>query len=66
MFKIILDMPLPPQLETPTEDIEIMTERDKSIQWKIKAQAARITFRLFSKYANPGFSNQDDQEKAWS
>ena len=52
MFKIILDMPVPPELESPTEDVEEISERDKSILWKLKAQAARITFRLFSRYAN--------------
>jgi hypothetical protein len=65
MFKIILDMPLPHHLEAATDDIEDIIERDSTIQWKIKAQAARITFRLFSRYSNPGFSNGDKEEKAW-
>lgn len=37
MFKIILDMPLPPQLDSATEDPEEIARRDKTIQWKIKA-----------------------------
>ena len=55
MFRIILDMQLAAELEAPTEDIEVISQRDKTIQWKIKAQAARITFRLFSRYANTAF-----------
>ena len=37
MFKILLDMPVPEELESPTEDIEVIAERDKSIIWKLKA-----------------------------
>ena len=52
MFKIILDMPLPAELESQIDDMDAISQRDKTIQWKIKAQAARITFRMFSRYAN--------------
>ena len=52
MMKIILDMPVPEQLEAVTHDTEEILSRDKNIYWKCKAQAARISFRLFSKYAN--------------
>jgi hypothetical protein len=65
MFKIILDMPVPPQLETPTEDMEDIVQRDKSVYWKIKAQAARITFRLFSRYANTTYVQQDPELAVW-
>lgn len=64
MFKIILDMPLPPHLDTATENPEDIAVRDKSIQWKIKAQAARITFRLFSKYTSTKYLQGD--ELAWN
>ena len=51
MFKILLDQPLPENLESPTEDIDEIVSRDKNIRWKLKAQTARVTFRLFSKFA---------------
>ena len=43
-----------------------IAERDKSIQWKIKSACARITFRLFSKYANPKWTTENSEEEAWS
>ena len=49
---MILDMPVPENLESFTEDIEVIADRDKNIIWKLKAQAARMTFRLFMRYAN--------------
>ena len=65
MFKILLDMPIPDDLETPSEDIETIAERDKSIIWKLKAQTARLTFRLFSKYSHLRFLQNNDEEKPW-
>lgn len=50
-FKTLLDNPVPPELEAPTEDMEEIAERDKTIHWKIKAISAKITYRIFSKYA---------------
>ena len=55
MFKILLDMPVPEHLESATDDIDTIASRDKHIIWKVKAQAARLTFRLFSRYANLKF-----------
>ena len=49
---MILDMPVPEDLESFTDDIEVVAARDKNIIWKLKAQAARMTFRLFMRYAN--------------
>ena len=37
MFKIILDMPMPDNLESATDDIDTIAERDKTIYWKVKA-----------------------------
>ena len=56
-------MPMPENLESPTEDVEEIILRDKTIQWKVKAQAARITFRLFSKHANLKYVGKDDKER---
>ena len=66
MFKILLDMPVPDYLQSDTEDPLIIAERDKHIIWKIKSQAARVTYRLFSKYANPKYVMvSDEADKAW-
>jgi len=65
MFKVILDMPVPENLESPTEDVEEIDRRDKHIVWKLKAQTARLTFRLFSKYSNLKFIPDGDVEKPW-
>ena len=46
---------MPPQLESPTEDMDEISERDRSIHWKIKAISAKITYRIFSKYAQTKF-----------
>ena len=32
-----------------------IAERDRSIHWKIKAISAKITYRIFSKYAQTKF-----------
>lgn len=36
-FKILIDMPVPEQLESATDDIEVIANRDKSVLWKLKA-----------------------------
>ena len=60
-------MPVPEHLQSDSEDPLIIAERDKHIVWKIKAQSARVTFRLFSKYANPKYVMvNDEKEKAWT
>ena len=46
---------MPPQLEAPTEDMDEIENRDKHICWKIKGIAAKVTYRMFSKYGNPKF-----------
>ena len=41
--------------------MEEISERDSNIIWKVKAEAARITFKLFIRYANLKFlSDRDD------
>ena len=49
-----------------TNDIETIDERDKTINWKLKAQAARITFRLFSKHASLRYMQKDDKDRPWA
>ena len=48
-----MDMPCPPDLSSPTTDTDEIVRRDKSIFWKIKGIAAKITYRIFVKYGNP-------------
>ena len=37
MFKLILDLPVPAECETPTDEVEEMAQRDKMMMWKLKA-----------------------------
>lgn len=57
-FKTIIDRPLPAELETFTEQMDQIEARDKHIQWKIKAMACKITYRMFTKYGNPKTVNE--------
>jgi importin-7 len=52
-LKTIMDMPCPPELSAPATLTEEIVKRDKSIFWKIKGIAAKITYRIFVKYGNP-------------
>ena len=45
-------MPLPDNLNTPTEDPLEITKRTKSVFWKIKGIIAKITFKLFAQYTD--------------
>ena len=54
-FKQLLDSSVPPELDSPTEDMDEISTRDKNIHWKIKAISAKITYRIFSKYAQTKF-----------
>ena len=66
LFKMILDMPVPAELESATEDIDEIARRDKHIIWKLKAQAARMTFRLFMRYANGAkYIGNNEADKHW-
>jgi len=52
-----MDRPVPPALETPTEDLEEIEKRDKHICWKIKSVSCQTTYRMFSKYGNPKYAD---------
>ena len=45
-------MPVPAELESPTEDVEVIHERDRTMIWKVKGATARLFYRLFRKYCN--------------
>jgi len=60
-FKTLLDRPLPAELDSFVEDMESIQARDKSLHWKIKGMAAKITYRLFSKYGNLKYVSADDE-----
>ena len=61
-----MDMAIPADLETFTEDIEVIAERDKSMWWKIKAIASQTTFRLFHKYGTIKYVKHIPEEKAFN
>lgn len=54
-FNQLLKLEVPQEITAFTEDIEEIQKRDKAIQWKIKGMAAKITYRIFSKYGNPAY-----------
>ena len=62
-FLQLLKLQVPQELISPTEDMDAISERDKAIQWKIKGMAAKITYRIFSKYGNPAYTK--DEYKAF-
>jgi hypothetical protein len=55
-FKTIMDKPLPTNIQSDlegfSEDMNIIEERDKHIQWKIRGIASQTTYRILSKYGN--------------
>lgn len=63
-FKTLLDMKVPEELCSFNEDKDVIQARDKQIFWKIKGVAAKISYRLFSKYGNPSYV--DDEHKKFS
>lgn len=46
-FKTLLDKPVPSHLESFVEEMNEIEQRDKSIQWKLKGIAAKLTYRIF-------------------
>ena len=58
----MLDNPMPAELETPVEDMDEIAKRDKSVYWKIKAISAKITYRIFSKYASTKYLDEGSAE----
>ena len=52
-FKSNLDRPLPPDLETFNEDMQVIEQRDRNLWWKLKGIASKTTQKLLSKYGNP-------------
>ena len=62
LLKTIMDRPVPESLESHTEDMDEIEKRDKHICWKIKGISSQCTYRLFSKYGNPKFSDESLEE----
>jgi len=52
-----MDRPLPAELESFTEDMDEIENRDKHIIWKVKGIASQMTYRLFTKHGNPKFAD---------
>lgn len=61
-YKTLLDKPTPNELESFVEDMDTIEERDRSLHWKIKGIAAKTTYRLFSKFGNPTYVDEDFTE----
>ena len=54
-FHNILELPLPEELLSLTEDEAIIQQRKKSKFWQLKKISLEILYRLFQKYGNPKF-----------
>ena len=65
-FKTLLDNPVPPELESQIEDMDEIAERDKTIHWKIKGICAKLTYRIFSKYAQTKYLDEGTPEMAFN
>ena len=52
-FKTLLDMKAPAEQCTKIDNTEEIQRRDKTIFWKIKGIASKLTYRIFLKYGNP-------------
>lgn len=61
-FKQILDLAVPAELSSITEDKDVIAERDQHMLWKIKAVIGRITYRMFSKYGRTEFVDAPQRE----
>ena len=62
LFKTMMDRPLPAELDSATDDMDEIERRDKHICWKTKGIVGQTTYRLFSKYGNPKFSDERFEE----
>jgi hypothetical protein len=45
-----MDKPLPYELEMFSEDHNLTVQREKNVIWKTKGIAAKLSYRLFTKY----------------
>lgn len=58
-MKTLMDRPVPDNLESFIEDMDEIEKRDNHIIWKIKGIAAKTTYRIFSKYGNHKYVEED-------
>ena len=59
--KTILDSPIPPNLESPTQDDEECQIREKNVLWQNKKWCGRVLQRFIQKYGNPKFENKENK-----
>lgn len=62
LLKNLLDRPVPKELMQLTEDCDSIEELDKNIHWRLKAITSKTAYRIFSKYGNPKFQEEEDKE----
>ena len=65
-FKTLLDMDVPGELASFTEDIDEIERRNKTIFWRIKGIAAKTSFSMFLNYGNPEKVENDPEIKAFA
>lgn len=62
LLKNLLDRPVPKELTVVTEDCDLIEDHDKNIHWKLKGITSKAAYRIFSKYGNPKFQEEEDKE----
>ena len=65
-FKTILDMPTPEDMKELTNNTKEINRRDKSIFWKIKGIASKLTYRITIKYGDPSIVEDKALVKSFS
>lgn len=62
-FKTLMDMQLQPDQTTKTDDVDALNQLEKSVHWKVKGIASKITYRLFCKYSDVKLAEDKDLAK---
>jgi hypothetical protein len=47
-LKALLEKPLPTELESKEDAIELRAKKDQSLHWKLKGLAAKLSYRMLS------------------
>ena len=63
-YKYAIDLPISESLTTPTENSNEIAFRNNKPEWKLKAVSIHFFFRIFQKYGNPEYA--DDESKDFS
>ena len=63
-FKTSLESEIDENLTSHTESMEVIDERAESFQWKLKRISMNFLFRIFQKFSNMDYLNDNNREIA--